>query len=148
MILQVAEDALESIKKMAIDTLSAAQEGLREAIAFLKRLTSYTFQSVGFQLTNEIKPLVDLNVKVTNTETGVMKKHEFQVNLDMAELKALAKDFFKNIFKAVQEQAMRTLNKVKDKVMTRLKPLSAQEPSHPAQKQPQAYSLHSILVTQ
>ena len=83
---------------------------------FSKKLTGYTFQSIGFELTNEIKALVDLNVKVTSTETGAVTKHEFQLNLDRAENKAMAREFFKNMFKAVSDQAQETLSELKSKV--------------------------------
>merc|ERR1711865_715286 len=114
--LSVAEAALATISDQAIGALSAATEGLEKAIVFSKKLTGYTFQSIGFELTNEIKALVDLNVKVTSTETGAVTKHEFKVNLDKAENKAMAREFFKNMFKAVSDQAQETLSELKSKV--------------------------------
>ena len=55
-------------------------------------------------------------MKVTNTETGAVTKHEFQLNLDMAENKAIAREFFENMFKAVSDQAQETLSELKSKV--------------------------------
>merc|ERR1711865_696581 len=91
--LSVAEAALATISDQAIGALSAATEGLEKAIVFSKKLTGYTFQSIGFELTNEIK-----------------------LNLDKAENKAMAREFFKNMFKAVSDQAQETLSELNSKV--------------------------------